>query len=116
MKHIRRATTEEVARIRDVANFGRTFTVFAMDQNAGQPDIAVVKQVFHLDPVLFGSETNDVQKARFIWALEERMAGAGIEQYECAVRYDDERWRNVIKTWGGRPLNDFPEARFVKEL
>jgi hypothetical protein len=87
-----------------------------MDQNADAPDLAVVKEVVELDPVYFGPKTTDAQKARFIWALEERMAGAGVQQYRFAVRYDDEVWKKVIQNWGGHLLNEYPESRFEKEL
>jgi hypothetical protein len=116
LKHIRLATQEEVESIRDTSNFPPEFAVFAMDQNPGHPDLAVVKHVVELDPVYFGQDTNDVQKAKFIWGLEERLIGAGVKQYHFSVRDSDERWKKVIASWGGKLLNEFPEARFLKEL
>lgn len=116
LRHTRYATKEEVEAIRATSNFPPEFTVFAMDNHPGEPDIAVVKRVVEMDPVYFSKHTNDVQKARFVHAIEERMAGSGIQQYHFSVAYSDERWRKVIESWGGKQLNEFPEARYLKEL
>jgi hypothetical protein len=116
LKHIRLATKDEVEAIRSTSNFPPEFAVFAMDQNESDPDIAVIKHVVELDPVYFGKRTNDVQKAKFIWALEERMAGGGVMQYEFNVKDSDERWKAVIRNWGAKEISPTAERRFMKEL
>ncbi len=116
LKHIRIATKEEVEQLRETSDYTRECVVYAMDQNADAPDFVVVRHVIEADPVYFGKNTNDVQKAKFIWALEERLAGGGVDQYFFNVKASDERWQKVIKTWGAEQLSPFPEIRFKKVL
>lgn len=116
LKHIRLATPEEVEAIRPVSNFSPKFMVWAMDNNEGSPDLAVIKEPMEVDPVIFGPHTSNTQKALFIWALEERLAGMGIQQYRFTVDDRDEQWKTVIESWGGRRLNSYPEARFEKVI
>jgi hypothetical protein len=116
MKHLRLATAEEVEKLRKDSDYTRNTVVFAMDQNEGEPDFAVVRTVIDLDPVHYGKSTNDVQKAKFMYALEERLAGMGIDQVYYSVADSDARWKAVIKNWGAEEVSPVPERRFKKVL
>ena len=113
LKHVRLATKEEVEQLRATSNYTRDSIVFAFDQGA-EPDFAVLRRVYELDPVRFSKHTNDVQKARFVHSLEERMMGMGIEQYFFNVDAADIRWQRVIETWGAEATSPTPEIRFQK--
>lgn len=115
MKHVRLATKDEVESLRATSNYTAETIVYAMDQNA-EPDFAVVKRVVELDPVYFSKHTNDIQKARFIWALEERMAGGGVEQYFFDIPADDQRYQAVVKNWGAEQVSIKPVLKFQKVL
>ena len=115
LRHLRLATKEEVEKIRDTSNYGPETIVYAMDQGP-QPDLAVVKRVVELDPIYFAPDTNDVQKAKFIWALEERMAGGGVGQYFFSVKSADERWQKIIESWGCQKVSLQPDVRYMKVL
>lgn len=116
LEHIRLAKAEEIEAIRKTSDFTPVCQVLAMDQNAGAPDLAVVKNLVELDPVYFGPKTSNRQKANFVFALEERMAGAGIEVYYSNVRADDVEWQRVLKTWGCECISPSPEMRFRRSL
>lgn len=116
LKHIRLATKEEIEALRKTSDYTQQSTVLAMDQNDGEPDFAVVRQVIEADPIYFGKRTNDVQKAKFIFALEERMAGGGVDQYYFNVLASDTRWQKVIETWGGERVSPESEIRYKKVL
>ena len=114
LKHVRLASKEEVEALRASSNYSRDSVVFAFDQNAGDPDFAVLRRVVELDPVRFGKRTNDIGKARFVHSLEARMMGMGIEQYFFNVKASDERWQRVIESWGAQRTSPEPEIRFQK--
>src|SRR6266581_2146581 len=109
MKHIRVATKEEIEQLREKSDYTRECVVYAMDQNPGEPDFVVVKHVFETDPIYFGKRTNDVQKTKFIYALEERLAGGGVDQYYFNVADADQKWQTVIRTWGAQEVSPVPE-------
>jgi hypothetical protein len=115
VKHIRLATREEVEALRATSNYTRDSIVFAMDNNA-EPDFAVVKRIVEAEPFYFGKGTNDVQKARFGWALEERLMGMGVEQYFYSVDAADERWLRVQKSWGAQEVSPGAVIRLQKTL
>lgn len=115
-KHIRLATKDEVESLRQQSDYTRQSMVFAFDQNPGDPDFAVLRNPVEADPIFFGKRTNDVQKAKFIFALEERLAGAGVDQYYFNVADSDERWRKVIESWGAELVSPVAERRYKRVL
>lgn len=115
LKHVRLATKEEVEKIREGSNFGPETVVWAMDQGP-EADLAVIKRVVEMDPIYFAKSSNDVQKAKFVWALEERMMGGGVGQYFFNVRGDDERWQKVVENWGAQKVSLQPDIRYMKTL
>ena len=116
MKHIRIASKEEIEAVRAKSHFTPDTAVYAFDQNPGEPDVAVLRLLPVLDPVFFGRQTNDVQKARFWWGLEERMAGSGIPVYYFNVPASDERYQKVVESWGAIRVSGEPEVQFKREL
>lgn len=115
MKHIRLATKTEVENLRSQSNYTRETLVFAMDNNA-TPDFVVVKRTVECEPFFFSKDSNDVQKARMAWALEERLMGMGVEQYFYSVAADDERWLKVQKSWGAQQVSPGAVIRLQKTL
>lgn len=117
IKHVRQATREEIERIRKGSDIGgEPFTVFALDNNQGEADIAVVKQVYELDPIWFAKTSNSVTRARFVQLLEERLMGAGIQRYGCRVAATDESWRKVLQEWGFKEQSSEPEIQMMRNL
>jgi len=117
LKHIRVATPEEIETIREKADLmpNRT-TVFALDADAGTPDLAVVRECFETNPVVYGSATNDHRRARFLWALEERLLGAGIDRYYAQFDASKEHYISVAKAWGFEQVSPVPEIRMLKVI
>lgn len=117
LKHIRVATAEEVEKIKRGSDLGgEPFAVYALENQKGDVDLAVVKQVVEVDPVWYAPSTNDVQKARLQWGLEERLMGAGITRYLCNVKASDERWIKILKEWGFKAQSSEPEIRMARNL
>lgn len=114
--HIRIATPEEVEAVRHQSDLEMPCSVWAMDNSQDYPDLAVTRTAFELDPVHFGPKTTTVGRARFIYALEERMAGAGIKAYYFNVAASDETWQRTIEDWGAQRVSPGPELRFKKIL
>jgi hypothetical protein len=117
LRHIRVATEAEIERAKNGSDMGgEPFAVYAFDNKAGEADLAVVKNVIEVDPVFYAPSTNDVQKVRFQWGIEERLMGAGVFRYACNVRAVDERWRRILREWGFQEQSSEPEIRMVRNL
>jgi len=117
LKHIRVATPEEIETIREKSDLmpNRT-TVFALDADTGTPDLAVVRECFETNPVVYGSATNDHRRARFLWALEERLLGAGIDRYYFQIDSGNEHYCKVAEAWGAERVSPIPEYRYLKVI
>jgi hypothetical protein len=117
MRHIRAATEEEVKAIKDKSDITPESFVLALDSKTGT-DIAVVRKVWELDPVFFSDKSNGAQRARFIYGLEERMLGYGIQAYYFNVWADAENasWRKTVTEWGAEQVSQDLELRFKKVL
>ena len=117
MKHIRLATKDEVDRIRDRADLlpGST-QILALDAEKGSPDVAVIRQCFEINPIIYGEHTNDIRRARFLWALEERLLGAGVDRYYFQLDASNEPYMEVAKNWGAEQVSPHPEFRFLKVI
>lgn len=117
IKHIRQATEEEINKIRDSSDLMPGHTqVFALDSDAGGADIAVVRNCVEVNPVIYAEGTNDVRRARFLYALEERLLGAGIDRYYFQLKADDEHYIKVVKSWGAEQVSPHPELRMLKVI
>ena len=117
LRHIRLASEDEVNAIRDKADLmpGHT-SVLALDNAQGEADIAVVRQCVELNPVIYAKSTNDLRRVRFLYALEERFLGAGIDKYYFQLKADDEHYIKVAKSWGAEQVSPFPEVRMLKVI
>jgi hypothetical protein len=117
LKHIRMATVEEVDGIRDRADLIPDNTwVLAMDAERGTPDLAVVKRCVEVNPVIYGTETNDIRRARFLYALEERLLTVGADRYYFQVDATKEDYIKTVKHWGAEQISPLPEFRFLKVI
>jgi hypothetical protein len=116
LKHIRPATEEEIKSVQDRADLARPFSVLASENKSGETDLLVVRQVFEVDPVFYAPATNDIQKARLMWGIEERLIGAGVDRYYFNVLEKDERWQKIAQEWGAKKQSLGPEIRFYKNL
>src|SRR6266478_748146 len=117
LQHIRLATEEEVNAIRDKSDLMPGHTqVFALDAEQGTPDIAVVRNCFEINPVIYGNGTNDIRRAKFLWALEERLLGAGVDRYYTQIPAEDEHYLKVALHWGAERVSPTPEIRILKVI
>lgn len=118
MDNLRLATAEEIAKLQLTSDITPQTTVVAFDNaQTGQPDFAVLRQVFEVDPMLFADGTNSRRKAMFVWALENSFRIMGTPQaYYFNVLASDETWQGVVKTWGAEQISAAPELRFKKLL
>lgn len=116
MDHVRLATEKEIEKIRDNSDLlpGGT-RVLALDGPNG-PDIAVLRNCWELNPVHYAEGTNDSRRARFLWGLEERMLGAGIDRYYFQIAADSTRYIETVKHWGAEQVSPVPEFRFLKVI
>lgn len=109
------ATVEEVQGIRDRADLmPNNAYVLALDADKGTPDLAVIRRCVEVNPIIYGSETTDPRRNRFIYALEERLLGAGVDRYYFQVDASKEDYINTIKHWGAEQISPGPELRFLK--
>lgn len=117
MNHIRLATAEEIEAIRDKSDLlpGGT-RVLALDNDKGQADIAVVRNCYELNPVIYAEGTTDPRRARFLYALEERFLGAGIDRYYTQIPAGDEEYIKAAQHWGFERVSPAPEIRMLKVI
>lgn len=115
INHVRIATPAEIEKIRAQADLEMPCQVLALDHTADQASLAVVRQAIELDPVFFG-QANNMQKARFIYALEERLMGAGIGVYYFNVAESNKEWQDTIRSWGAEQVSPGAELRFKRLL
>lgn len=117
LKHIRPATPEEVEKIKKGSDLGgEPFAVYALDNDKGDADIAVVKSVVELDPIWFAATSNGVTRARFVQLLEERLMGAGVKRFGCRVKAADEHWLKILEEWGFKRQSSEPEVQLMRNL
>jgi hypothetical protein len=117
LKHIRTATAEEVESIKDRADLmpGGT-TVLALDAEKGTPDIAVIRHCVEVNPIIYGTETNDMRRTRLLWGLEERLLGAGVDRYYFMIDASKADYIKTVKHWGAEQVSLQPEFRFLKVI
>lgn len=117
MEALRLATPEEVARISEGMELTQASSVVAFPKKNGDADLAVLRQVTELDPVIFSEGTDDRRKAMFIWAIESGLKILGIvPEIYFNVSADDTKWQHVIETFGGVCISKAPELRYKKSL
>lgn len=117
IKHIRIATAEEIDKIRDKSDLMPGHTqILALDSDAGGADLAVVRNCVEINPVIYAEGTNDVRRSRFLYALEERLLGAGIDRYYTQIPAADGHYLKVAKNWGFEEVSTSPEIRVLKVI
>lgn len=117
MNHIRVATEDEINKIRDRSDLMPGHTqVLALDNDKGGADFAVVRNCFELNPVIYADATNDVRRARFLYALEERFLGAAVDRYYFQLDAANEHYIKVAKAWGAEQVSPHPEVRMLKVI
>lgn len=116
MKHIRLATEEEVKRIRKDADLHPSSSVLALDGPNGEADLAVLRNCWEVDPVVYAEGTNDLRRAKFLWGLEERLIGAGIDRYYFQIAAEQEQYIKTVQHWGAEQVSAVPELRFLKVI
>lgn len=112
LNHIKLATPEQVNAIKDNSDLMPGGTqVLELDGT-----IAVIRTPVEVNPVHWAKDINDVKRGKFIWGLEERLLGAGIDRYYVQIDAKDERWQKVIKGWGFEQVSPIPELRFLRVI
>lgn len=105
------ATPDQVESIRAQSDLGPTSSVYAMGE-----DLAVVKQVFELDPVYFSPESTTARRLLFTWGLENMLRGIGVTAYYFNVPTGDDKWKHVVETHGAEQVSRAAEYRYKKLL
>jgi len=108
---IQMATPEQVERIRATADLGIPGAVLAMGE-----DLAVVKQVWEIDPVYFNEKSTTSRRLMFIWGIENWMRLNGIDRYYFDVPVDQETWKHNVETHGAEQLSTGPVLHYKKVL
>lgn len=118
MDNLRLANADEIAAIQKTSDITPQTSVVMFDNaQTGFPDVAVLRQVFEMDPVLFAKGSNTRRKAQFVWALENSFRIMGTPQaYYFNVRADDMEWQSLVKSWGAEQVSATPEFRMKKLL
>lgn len=116
LNHVRIATVEETKKIASNSDLSGEYTVLALDNKSGDKDIAIFRRVYELDPAHFAASSTTAQRAKFIYALEERMIGAGVREYYFNIDAKDLQWQEVVKSWGAIPMSCQPDIRFKRVL
>lgn len=116
LNHVRIATMEETKKIASNSDLSGEYTVLALDNKSGDKDIAIFRRVYELDPAHFAPSSTTAQRAKFIYALEERMIGAGVREYYFNIKADDLPWQEVVKSWGAISVSCQPDIRFKRVL
>lgn len=120
MDKLRLATVEETQKIQQGSDLTPSSTVVALENSqTGEPDFAVLRQAFEMDPVLYAPSTNMRRKMLFAWAIENglRMIGA-VPGYYFQVSADEsaEEWRSTLLNYGAKQISATPEYRYFKPL
>jgi hypothetical protein len=110
LDHIRLATQEEIDLIKDRSDIlpGKT-QVYAKGTIR-----AVVRFPVEANPIIWGEGVTDREKVAFMYALEERMLGAGFDRYYVQIDAADEQWIKVIENWGFQRVSPIPEFRYLR--
>lgn len=117
MRHIRIATEAEINSIRDKSDLLPDHTqILAWDNDRGGADLAVIRNCFELNPVIYAEGTNDVRRAKFLFAIEERLLGAGVDRYYFQIDAANAHYRKVAEHWGGQEVSPQPEIRYLKVI
>ncbi len=120
---IRPATPEEVDSIRETSDLGPGCLVVAMDNTKGPADLAVLRQVWEIDPL--HAVSGGARKAAFIWGLEAalRLQGVPFYYFQVGAAGDEGDWRKVVEKWGAEPVRrddttrePVPEIRYKRVL
>lgn len=113
--HIRLATKDEIDKVKEKSDPVLGHTQFlALDSDTGGVDIAVVRNCFEVNPIIYAEGTNDIRRAKFLWGLEERLLGAGIDRYYFQIDSSKEHYIKTVKHWGAEQVSEVPEFRFLK--
>jgi hypothetical protein len=115
MNRIRLATQEEVETIKDRSDLDETCVVMALDTQKGT-GLAVRRLCIEVDPMFPGDTWDTRLRAMFTRDLETVMAAQGAKSYYFNVAADDEKWINVVKTWGAEQVSVAPMLRFKRSL
>lgn len=119
MDAIRLATPEEIAGIVKTSDLDVRIPtqIVAFDNHqSGKPDLAVVKQVFELDPVVFAEGTSNKRKALFMWSMMNHLRLNGIPVVYFSIAAGDAEWQQNAQNFGVEQISPQPELRFKMTL
>ena len=110
LERIRLATQEEVKEIEKDSCFTPMSRVLAMGDMR-----AVWRVANELDPIHFkGAPTTRMYK--FLWGIENIMAGAGVTEYFFSVPADDTQYNKILEELGAQRLSKQPDFRYRVNL
>lgn len=112
IEHVRLATQQEIDEIADKSDIlpGKTQVL------AKGAIRAVVRFPVEVNPIIWGDGTTDKERVAFVYAMEERMLGAGFDRYYTQMPCGDEsaKWRSVVENWGFERVSPGPEYRYLR--
>ena len=115
MNHLRLATTEEIEKIKATSDLDSTCKVLALDTAMGTA-FAVVRLAVEVDPAYYPEGFGIKQIAMFTHDIENYLWAQNVESYYFNVNPVDEKWIQIIKTWGSEQVSKQPDLRFKKVL
>ena len=111
LERIRLATPEEVKEIESHSNLTPMCRVLKMDGMT-----AVWRVAHELDPVIFG-DVPTAKKFRFLWGIENILAGSGVTEYFYDIPADDLTYQRAIEDHlGAQRLSKQPDYRYRVNL
>jgi hypothetical protein len=116
---IRLASAEEIASIvlkSDLDVRVPTQIVAFDNHQTNVPDLAVIKQVFELDPVHFADQSSDKRKALFMWSMMNHLRLIGTPVVYFSIAAGDSEWQQNARNFGVEQVSAAPELRFKMTL
>lgn len=112
MDIIRKATPEEIEKIKDTSDLTAASDVVTF----GGKDFAVLRTCMEIDPMYFAETSNVQRRMIFQMNLETMLRFQGVQEIYFNVPVADETYIKALETWGAKPTSREPELRFKKIL
>jgi len=118
VEDIRLATEEEVKKYMAGTDLTPMSTMVVFPNGDKTPDIAVIRHVVEVDPIVFSPDSGFQRKLWFVLNLETALRLQGTPEYYSNVLADDEsaQWRALIEKRGAQMTSTAPEYRYKKRL
>jgi hypothetical protein len=118
MEDIRLATPEEIQKFMKGADLTAMSSMVVFPNGDKQPDVAVIRHVVEMDPIMFSPDSGLQRKLWFVVNLETALRLQGTPEYYCNILADEDnaQWRAIIEKRGAEMTSVAPEFRYKKRL